>query len=96
MIASYPALKFGFDESQQLLVDTVTEFAQREIAPRAAEIDSTNEFPMDLWEKMGELGLHGMTVSENYGGSEMGYLAHTLAMQEISRASASVLSLIHI
>ena len=90
MIASYPALKFGFDESQQLLVDTVTEFAQREIAPRAAEIDSTNEFPMDLWEKMGELGLHGMTVSENYGGSEMGYLAHTLAMQEISRASASV------
>lgn len=90
MIASYPALKFGFDESRQLLVDTVTEFAQREIAPRAAEIDSTNEFPMDLWEKMGELGLHGMTVSENYGGSEMGYLAHTLAMQEISRASASV------
>jgi len=90
MIASYPALKFGFDESQQLLVDTVTEFAQREIAPRAADIDSTNEFPMDLWEKMGELGLHGMTVSEQYGGSEMGYLAHTLAMQEISRASASV------
>jgi len=90
MIANYPALKFGFDESQQLLVDTVTEFAQREIAPRAADIDSTNEFPMDLWEKMGELGLHGMTVSEQYGGSEMGYLAHTLAMQEISRASASV------
>ena len=90
MITTYPALKFGFDESIQLLIDTVTEFAQTEIAPRAAEIDSSNEFPMDLWQKMGELGLHGMTVEEEFGGSGMGYLAHTLAMQEISRASASV------
>ena len=90
MITTYPALKFGFDESIQLLIDTVTEFAQTEIAPRAAEIDSSYEFPMDLWQKMGELGLHGMTVEEEFGGSGMGYLAHTLAMQEISRASASV------
>jgi len=90
MITTYPALQFGFDESIQLLIDTVTEFAQTEIAPRAAEIDSSNEFPMDLWQKMGDLGLHGMTVEEEFGGSGMGYLAHTLAMQEISRASASV------
>lgn len=90
MTANYPALGFGFDESIELLRDTVAAFATEEIAPRAASIDADNEFPMDLWEKMGELGLHGMTISDEFGGSDMGYLAHTIAMQEISRASASV------
>ncbi len=89
-IPSFPTLQFGFDDSLQLLIETVAAFAADEIAPRAADIDKNNEFPMDLWEKMGELGLHGMTVSDEFGGSSMGYLAHTLAMQEISRASASV------
>ena len=90
MTATYPALNFGFDESLHMLSDTVSSFARDEITPRAAEIDRDNEFPMDLWKKMGELGLLGMTVDEEYGGSDMGYLPHTLVMQEISRASASV------
>lgn len=87
---NYGFLDFGFSESLVLIQDTVTSFANQEIAPRAAEIDSSNNFPMDLWPKMGELGLLGITASEKYGGSEMGYLAHTLVMQAISRASASV------
>ena len=81
---------FGLGETGDMLVDTVREFAQSEIAPIAADIDRNNEFPTPLWRKMGELGLLGVTVSERYGGSEMGYLAHILAMQQISRASASV------
>ena len=85
-----PSLDFGFDETVTMLQDTVADFAEREIAPQAATIDSSNEFPMPLWQKMGDLGLLGMTVSEEYGGTGLGYLAHTIAMQEISRASASV------
>jgi isovaleryl-CoA dehydrogenase len=73
-----------------LLRDTVHQFATREIAPRAASIDQDNQFPADLWRKMGDLGLLGITIPEQYGGSAMGYLAHAIAMEEISRASASV------
>lgn len=78
------------DESIRFLQDTVREFVQKEIAPRAHEIDETNKFPRDLWPKMGQLGLLGVTVPEQFGGSDMGYLAHVICMEEISRASASV------
>ena len=77
-------------EDVDALRDAVREFAQAEIAPRAAEIDSSDQFPMDLWPKMGALGVLGITVGEQYGGAGMGYLAHMIAMEEISRASASV------
>ena len=77
-------------EDIDLLRDAVKAFADREIAPRAAAIDRDNEFPADLWGKMGELGIMGMTVEEEYGGNQLGYLAHIVAMEEISRASASV------
>ncbi|MEW7009335.1 isovaleryl-CoA dehydrogenase [Lentilitoribacter sp. EG35] len=83
-------MNFNLGEDIDALRDMVSKFAQSEIAPRAAEIDASNEFPMDLWEKMGELGLHGITVSEEDGGVNMGYLAHCVAIEEISRASASV------
>ena len=87
---SLPGLNFQLGEDIDALRDVVQQFAAKEIAPRAAEIDSSDEFPMDLWQKMGELGLHGITVPEEYGGSNMGYVAHMVAMEEISRASASV------
>lgn len=77
-------------EDIELLRDTVRNFARDEIAPRAEQIDQDNLFPADLWRKMGELGLHGMTIPVEYGGSEMGYLAHLVVMEEVSRASASV------
>jgi isovaleryl-CoA dehydrogenase len=81
---------FGHGEELDLLRDTVRDFATDRIAPRAAEIDASNEFPADLWPELGELGLLGITVEQDYGGSELGYLAHVIAMEEISRASASV------
>ncbi|MCZ7599053.1 MAG: isovaleryl-CoA dehydrogenase [Gammaproteobacteria bacterium] len=90
MTTSYPSLDFGHDESIDMLRETVRDFAAAEIAPRAADIDRDNAFPMDLWKKFGDLGVLGITVEEEYGGAGMGYLAHVVAMEEISRASASV------
>jgi isovaleryl-CoA dehydrogenase len=83
-------LNFALGETVEALRDSVRAFCAREIAPRAAEIDRTNEFPPDLWRKLGELGTLGITVEEQYGGLGLGYLAHVVAMEEISRASASV------
>ena len=85
-----PALDFDLGSTADLLRDSVRAFAQEEIAPLAAEIDASNDFPMELWPRMGKLGLLGVTAEEEYGGSGMGYLEHVLAMEEISRASASV------
>ncbi len=90
MATPYPSLNHGLDESLMMLRDSVHGFVQAELAPIAAEVDSTNEFPQQLWRKFGELGVLGMTVSEEYGGTNMGYLAHIIAMEEISRGSASV------
>ncbi len=85
-----PSLDFMLGDDINVMRDAVHTFAQAEIAPRAAEIDKVNEFPADLWRKFGDMGLLGMTVSEEYGGTNLGYLAHIVALEEISRASASV------
>ena len=85
-----PGLTFDHGEDIASLREAIQQFAAAEIAPRAAEIDRSDQFPMDLWRKMGDMGLLGITVSEEYGGAGMGYLAHIIAMEEISRASASV------
>ena len=85
-----PTLNFDLGEAADMLRDEVASFAADEIAPRAAEIDRSNEFPADLWRKMGALGVLGVTVEEEWGGAGMGYLEHCVAMEEISRASASV------
>jgi len=85
-----PDFDFGLGENADLLRESVRGFAANEIAPRAADIDRQNEFPMDLWRKMGALGILGVTVEEEYGGAGLGYLEHCVAMEEVSRASASV------
>lgn len=85
-----PGLNFHLGETADMIRDTARGFSQAEIAPRADEIDRTNQFPRDLWPKLGALGLHGVTVEEEYGGSGLGYLEHCVAMEEVSRASASV------
>src|SRR5580698_1995491 len=85
-----PGLNFALGEDIDMLRDSLANFASKEIAPRAAEIDRSDQFPMDLWKKFGDLGVLGMTVAEEYGGANMGYTAHMVAMEEISRASASV------
>lgn len=87
---SYPTLKFAHPEEIEMLRAEVQKFAAAELAPRAAQIDEENEFPADMWKKFGDMGLLGMTVPEEFGGVNMGYLAHVIAMEEISRASASV------
>ncbi|MFT5391763.1 MAG: isovaleryl-CoA dehydrogenase, partial [Gammaproteobacteria bacterium] len=85
-----PSLNFALGDNADLLRDAVMRFASYEIAPRAADIDRSNDFPADLWKKMGDLGILGVTVEEEYGGAGMGYVEHCVAMEEISRASASV------
>jgi isovaleryl-CoA dehydrogenase len=85
-----PALDFHLGETADMLRDSVMSFAQERIAPLAAEIDRTDEFPRQLWPEMGALGLHGITVEEDYGGAGLGYLEHVVAMEEVSRASASI------
>ena len=87
---AYRMFNFGLGETADALRETVHDFSTHEIAPRAADIDKDNQFPRDLWPKLGALGLHGITVEEEYGGSGLGYLEHCVAMEEISRASASV------
>ena len=86
----YPTLDLHLGDTADMIRDTVRSFAADEIAPRAAEIDQSDVFPADLWRKMGDLGLLGITVEEEQGGSGLGYLEHVVAMEEISRASASV------
>ncbi|GAL33678.1 isovaleryl-CoA dehydrogenase [Vibrio maritimus] len=90
MFTHYHAMDFGLDESINLLRDHVSAFARECIAPIAGDIDRDNAFPNPLWPKLGEMGLLGVTVSDQYGGADMGYLAHVVALEEISRASASV------
>jgi isovaleryl-CoA dehydrogenase len=85
-----PGLSQSLDDTLQLLKDSVAQFSRQEIAPLAEHIDQTNQFPTDLWPKLGEMGLMGITIDESYGGVNMGYLAHAIVMEEISRASASI------
>lgn len=87
---TFPSLNHDLGETLDALRDSVRAFADNEIAPQAAEIDRSNQFPMELWRKMGDMGLLGITVGEEYGGTGLGYLAHTIVTEEISRASASV------
>src|SRR3981081_3422544 len=87
---AYRMFNFDLGETADAIRETVHDFSNNEIAPRAAEIDKSNQFPRDLWPKIGALGLHGITVEEEYGGSGLGYLEHCIALEEISRASASV------
>ncbi|MCS5516801.1 acyl-CoA dehydrogenase family protein [Pseudomonas qingdaonensis] len=86
----YPTLNFALGETIDMLRDQVQAFVAAELAPRAAQIDQDNLFPADMWRKFGDMGLLGITVSEEYGGAGLGYLAHVVAMEEISRGSASV------
>jgi isovaleryl-CoA dehydrogenase len=87
---TFPQLNFGLGETANLMRESVHDFVSNEIAPLAADIDRNDEFPVELWQKMGAMGLLGITVAEEYGGAEMGYLEHVIAMEEISRGSASV------
>src|SRR5258705_8413037 len=87
---NFPVLRFDHGETIDMLRASVQQFAADEIAPRAADIDRANEFPADLWRKLGDLGLLGITVDEEFGGTNMGYLAHVIAMEEVSRASGAV------
>jgi len=87
---SLPGLSYSFGETIDMLRESVQSFTEAEIAPRAAAIDTENQFPADLWKKMGDLGIHGMTVAEEYGGVNLGFLAHMIALEEVSRGSASV------
>src|SRR6478735_5017760 len=87
---AYRMFNFDLGETADAIRETVFAFSSKEIAPRAAEIDRSNQFPRDLWPKIGELGLHGITVEEEYGGTGLGYLEHCIAVEEISRASAAV------
>ena len=90
MSNSLPGLDFGLGSDIDMLRETVRSFAQAKIAPLAAEIDRANSFPRALWPELGALGLLGITVEEDYGGSGLGYLAHCVAMEEISRGSAAI------
>jgi isovaleryl-CoA dehydrogenase len=91
MIPNAPrSFNFDLGESAEMIRDSTREFAEAEVAPRAAAIDRDNLFPRDLWPKMGALGLHGITAPEEYGGLALGYLEHCVAIEEVSRASASV------
>ncbi|WP_097461283.1 isovaleryl-CoA dehydrogenase [Mangrovitalea sediminis] len=90
MAAQYSLFNFGLGETADMLRDQVSAFVNKEIAPIAAQVDRDNQFPNELWPQFGAMGLLGMTVSEEYGGSDMGYLAHVIAMEEVSRASASI------
>ena len=87
---TYRMFNFDLGETADALRETVCDFSSHEIAPRAAEIDRSNVFPRDLWPKIGALGLHGITVEEEYGGAGLGYLEHCVAVEEVSRASAAV------
>ncbi|MEY8263820.1 MAG: acyl-CoA dehydrogenase family protein, partial [Bermanella sp.] len=90
MPANYTQLNFGLGETNDMLVEQVTQFVDKEVAPIAAEVDKENDFPYHLWAKFGDMGLSGITVSEEYGGTDMGYLAHVLVMEQLSRGSAAI------